>query len=372
MKLTTIGQDRIVAERFAEHHDEARRTTTGKVVLRAIADGAQGLTALRRGEIHLLVEVAPIHIPVELGKPGMASRFQAWLVSPPEWDMLLWNVAAGSQADLPLRRALHDALPFSALARSVYGAPGLASEAPVDLHDPTPIDLDELADIKAGEPVRGGLLALPSLDDDARALAGAARTLDELDWPIERGLRQRSTGQLRMTLTWDGQTGRGRSVFEQIETAWHSIGIPVPQASASWTFLISLMRKGDFRVALVHFAGHGDEDLYPLFHSRGATNLAGVDDDQLDTALSDYRAARDRAARDAAKQRIAARLAELRVVSILHAPAQVLLATRRLGDIEFIDDMPRLDVLHLSPDAIDWHRDDAGAGRAGLEAAAQD
>jgi hypothetical protein len=159
-------------------------------------------------------------------------------------------------------------------------------------------------------------------------------------------------------LTWDGQTGRGRAVFEQIERAWRSIGVPVPQASASWTFLISLMRKGEFRVALVHFAGHGDEDLYPLFHSRGATNLAAVDDDELDTALSDYRAAGDRADRDAAKQRVAARLAELRVVSILHAPAHVLLATRRLGEIEFIDDMPRLDVLQLSPDAIDWHRDE--------------
>jgi ABC-type transport system substrate-binding protein len=357
MKLTTISPDRIVAERFAEHHDEARRTPTGRLVLRAIADGSQGLTALRRGEIHLLVEVAPVHVPVELGKPGMASRFRAWLVSPPAWDMLLWNVGAGMQAELPLRRALHDALPSSAIAREVYGAPGLASAAPVDLHEPTPIDLDELADIKAGEPVRGGLLTLPALDDDVRALAGAARALDEQKWVIERGIRQRGTSLLRMTLTWDGQTGRGRSMFEQIERAWRSLGVPVPQASASWTFLISLMRQGDFRVALVHFAGHGDEDLYPLFHSRGATNLAGVDDDELDTALSDYRAAGDRAARDAAKQRIAARMAELRVVSILHAPAHVLLATRRLGELEFIDDMPRLDSLLLSPDAIDWHRE---------------
>ncbi|MFV8755998.1 ABC transporter substrate-binding protein [Nannocystaceae bacterium ST9] len=360
MKLTTIDPDRIVAERFAEHHDPARHSASGRLVLRAIADGAQGLTALRRGEIHLLYEVAPVHVPVELGKPGMAGRFRAWLVSPPEWDMLLWNVGVGMQAELPLRRALHDALPLSAIAREVYGAPGLASEAPVDLHEPTPIDLDALADIKQGEPVRGGLLALPSLDDDLRALGGAARALDEQRWLVERGVRQRGTSQLRMTLTWDGQTGRGRSIFERIEQAWQSIGVQVPQASASWTFLISLMRKGEFRVALVHLGGRGDEDLYPLFHSKGATNLAAVDDDELDTALSDYRAAGDRAARDAAKQRIAARLAELRVVSILHAPAHVLLASRRLGELEFVDDMPRLDVLLLSPDAIDWHRDPSG------------
>ncbi len=359
MKLTTIEPDRLVAERFAEYHDPTRAAATGRLVFRGLADGSQGLTALRRGEIHLLVEVAPVHVPVELGKPGMAGRFRAWLVSPPEWDMLLWNVGAGMQAELPLRRALHDALPISAIARTVYGAPGLASAAPIDQHLPTPIDLDELADIKAGERPRAGLLVLPALDEDARALVGAARALDEQKWLVGRGVRQRANTQLRMTLTWDGQTGRGRSMFETIEAAWQSIGVQVPEASASWTFLLSLMRKGEFRVALVHFAGHSDEDLYPLFHSRGATNLAAVDDDELDTALSDYRAASDRAARDTAKQRIAARMADLRVVSILHAPAHVSLATRRLGELEFIDDMPRLDVLHLSPDAIDWHRQNA-------------
>lgn len=356
MKLSGVGQDRIVAERFADHHDPARIGPTGKLVFRAIADGAQALTALRRGEIHLLPEVAPSHVPVELGKPGMAGRFQAWLVSPPRWDLLLWNLGEGMQSELPLRSALHDALPLSGIARELYGAPSLPSEAPVDLHEPTPIDLDALVDIKPGEPVRGGLLALPLLDDDARALAGAARALDELQWKLERGVRHRATGQLRIAITWDGQTGRGRQMFETIERAWQSIGVQVPEASAAWTFLLSLLRKGEYRVALVHLGGRSDDDLYPLFHSRGATNLAMVDDDELDTALSDYRAAPDRAAREAAKQRIAARIAELRVVSILHAPADVLLASRRLGTLEFVDDLPRLDRLRLDPDAIDWHR----------------
>lgn len=356
MKLGTVGPDRIVAERFVDYHEPARRSPTGKLVFRAIADGAQAMTALRRGEIHLLPEVAPSHVPVELGKPGMAGRFQAWLVSPPRWDMLLWNLGAGMQAELPLRSALHDALPLSAIAREIYGAPGMPSEAPVDLHDPTPIDLDALVDIKPGEPVRGGLLALPSLDDDLRALAGAARALDEQQWKLERGMRQRATGNLRIAITWDGQTGRGKTLFQAIEAAWQSIGVQVPEASASWTFLLSLLRKGEYRVALVHLGGSSDDDLYPLFHSKGATNLAAVDDDELDTALSDYRAAPDRAAREAAKQRIAARIAELRVVSILHAPAEVMLATRRLGALEFVDDMPRLDRLRLDPDAIDWQR----------------
>ncbi len=105
---------------------------------------------------------------------------------------------------------------------------------------------------------------------------------------------------------------------------------------------------------MLHFGGHNDEDLYHLFHSRGASNIAGISDRPLDAALLAYRKAQTRNERDDAKQAIASRLAELRAVSILHAPTQVSLASRRLGTIEFIDDLPRLDILALSPEQIDW------------------
>ncbi|HLT39933.1 MAG TPA: ABC transporter substrate-binding protein, partial [Enhygromyxa sp.] len=338
MAVTSLGQDRIVLERFADYHDPARRTATGKIVLRAINDGAEALTALRRGDVHLLPEVAPVHIPVELGKPGMSGRFVAWLVSPPHYDLLLWNLRSGVQAGPGLRAALHDALPLSAIAREVHYAPGLLIGGPVDLHEPTPIDLTALEDIKLGEPVRGGLLPLPSLDDDTRALIGASAALDALEWPIERGLRQRSGGPLRISLTWDGHSGRPAAMVGQIRAAWEALGVSVPEATASWSYLVTLMRKGEFKAALVDLGGHSDEDLHHLFHSRGAINFAGVSDEQLDRALEDYRGAPDRAARDAAKQRISERLGQLRVVSVLYAPTQVMLGSRRLTGVEFVDD----------------------------------
>jgi hypothetical protein len=284
----------------------------------------------------------------------MSGRFTAWLVSPPHYDLLLWNLGAGAQEHLPLRQALHDALPLSALTREVYGAPGLPIAAPVDLHEPTAIDLDALEDILAGEPVRGGLLALPSLDDDAIALAGAAAALDALDWPIVKGIRQRPGGWLRMTVTWDGHTGRPAAIVGRIKAAWEAIGVVVPEATASWTYVLVLLRDGEFKTAMLHLGGHTDEDLYQLFHSRGGSNFSRVADEELDRALTDYRGAPDRAARDAAKQRIAERLAALRVVSILRAPANVLLASRRVTGIEFVDDIPRLDRLGLTPGDIDW------------------
>lgn len=354
MQLTTFAQDRIVAERFAEYHDPERRAVAAKIVFRAITDGAQALTALRRGEVHLLPDLSPVHVPVELGKPGMSGRFVAWLVSPPHYDLLLWNVASGVQASAPLRGVMHDALPISAIAREVYGAPGLSAAAPIDLHEPTPIDLEALEDIKLGEPVRGGLLALPSLDDDAQALLGAGAGLDALEWPLEQGIRRRPGGSLRISLTWDARTGRPSAIVARIVAAWEAIGVVTPEATAGWNYVLVLLGKGEFKAALLHLGGHSDEDLYELFHSRGAINFSGVADEELDRALADYRGAPDRAARDLAKQRVAERLGQLRVVSMLHAPAHVMLATRRLTGIEFVDDLPRLDRLGLLAGDIDW------------------
>ncbi len=42
----------------------------GRIVLRAIDDGAAAPTALRRAEVHVLAEVAPIHVPKEPAKPA--------------------------------------------------------------------------------------------------------------------------------------------------------------------------------------------------------------------------------------------------------------------------------------------------------------
>jgi hypothetical protein len=69
----------------------------------------------------------------------------------------------------------------------------------------------------------------------------------------------------------------------------------------------------------------------------------------LDGALEEFRAAPDREARHAAELRIAERMAQLRVATVLFAPAPVLLASRRLEGIEWLDDLPRLDALWLRP-----------------------
>lgn len=339
MRLAERGEDRLVFEPIAGDGP--------RIELRAITDGAAGITALRRGAIHVLAEVSPAHVPGELGKPGMAARFKGFLVSPAIYDVVLYNLREGPQAGPRLRGALDQAIPRAELARSVYGEPALAVGVPVDLHAPAEIDLTAIAEGRAAE---AGLEVWeqPEPAADAAAIAAADRVLVELGWVVDRGARRRGTVGLRLPLTWDGGAGLASATARAIRGAWKQLGIAAPNVTAGWAYMLLLLRTGKFSVAMARIAGGSDTDLAPYFHSRGAHNLTGVHDPGLDAALDAYRAAETRAARDAAKAAIAERLTVVRPVSVLHAPLAVLLVSRAVTGLEFVDDLPRLDRLGLT------------------------
>lgn len=346
-----VGEDagEMVFERIAPAPGLASR-----IVLRAIEDGAAALTALRRGEVQVLAEVAPVHVPRELVKPAMAARFHAYLVSPARYDLLLYNLREGPQAGPRLRSALDQGIPRAALALQVYGTAGLEAGAPVDLHAPTPVDLAALAEGKSAE--LGPLSTPPSAEIDAQGRAAADAILTELGWIHERGVRRRQGTVLRLPLTWDASPGLATGVARTLRAGWKQLGVQAPSVTASWPYVqANLLRPGKYSVALARLASGSDADLSPWFHSRGAQNLTGVADPMLDAALEGYRQATTRAERDQAKRTIAARLAELRPVSVLHAPLSVMLLSRALAEVEFVDDLPRLDRLGFLP----GRRDDA-------------
>mgnify|MGYP002777944545 CR=1 FL=1 len=317
-----------------------------RIALRAIDDGAAALTALRRGEVHVLAEVAPVHVPKELAKPAMASRFVAYLVSPPRYDLALFNLREGVQAGPRMRQALDLATPRGELAQQVYGLRGLPAAVPVDLHAPAPIDLVALAEGRDAEAGLGPLAGPPDANADAAGRAAADAILTELGWIFERGVRRRQTATLRLPLTWDPSPGLATGVARALRAGWKQIGIQAPSVTASWGYVVTnLLRAGKFSVALVRLAGASDHDLAPWFHSKGAHNLTGLADGILDAALDAYRLAATRADRDAAKRAIADRLAALRPAIVLHAPVAVTLFSRAVTGIAFADDLPRLDRL---------------------------
>jgi ABC-type transport system substrate-binding protein len=342
MRLAVQAEDRLVFVR-----DPAAPAGPDRLELRAHPDGAAALTALRRGEVHLLAEVAPAHVPRELGKPGMAARFSAFLLSPPRYDLILYNLREGPQAGPRLRGALAQAVPRGALAAEVQGVPGLAAAAPVDLYAPSPVDLVALGEERPAEAGLERWLGPPDAAADAAGLAAADLVLTELGWVLERGQRRRGTTALRLPLTWDGSPGLASATARVVRGAWKQLGVAAPSVTAGWAYVLSLLRAGKFSVALVRLAGTSDMDLSPWFHSRGAHNLGGVADAELDAALDAYRRAATRAERDAAKQAVAARLAAVQPVTVLYAPLQVMLVSRAVTGLEFVDDLPRLDRLGL-------------------------
>ena len=157
---------------------------------------------------------------------------------------------------------------------------------------------------------------------------------------------------------WTGSGGDASQVAASIRDAWRDIGVSVPYATASWGYISGLMRKGEYDVGLARLALDSDGDLFEYFHSAGALNLAGVDDARLDAALEAFRRARDRAARVRAEEAIAARLAALGPVGVLYAPTEVMLVSRRVANLAWIDDRPRLDRLELGPES-GWLAEDA-------------
>ncbi len=324
------------------------------LVLREITDGAEAVSELRRGNVHLVAEMAAGHVPDELAKPAMAPRFEAWLLTPPRYDVIVYNVRTGPPSGPVVRGALDVSLPRAEIAELAGGTPPLPLAAPVDLTPPTPIDMAMLVRAASGPAL--GMAGLPeALDpaEDARGREAAAGVLDQVGWTLDRGWRRRGTTGLRLALMFNDEGGLGKQLAVAVRSAWQEIGIRVPFATASWAYLMGPLRRGDFEVALGRLAERSDADLLPYFHRDGALNVSGVADEELDAALLAFREATTPQARAEAKTRVATRLSELRPVSVLRAPTEVLVVSRRLEGLRFEDDLPVLSGLSLAPPR-DW------------------
>jgi ABC-type transport system substrate-binding protein len=348
MKVATVESDRLVLEAVESLEDEA---VPLRISLVGVSDGAQGLTLLRRGEVQILAEVSPVHLPFELTKPGMAPRFLAFHLTPPQYELLVYNMRRSPQAQSRLRTALDEALPRSVVDEA-YRSIARPIRAPVDVDDPSPVDLSALE--TAGASAAWGTAGLPPAPTyDPQGLVRAGQLLDELGWPLAGTLRRRGNNNLRLVLTWDGARGRSRTLANAIRDGLREVGVHVPYATASWAYIFGLLRRGDFDLGLVRLATHSDADLFDIFHSEGAANLSGISDGELDGALLQYRAATTREQRLQALAQVKQRLEILLPVSVLHASSQVMLVSRRLDGLTFVDDLPKLDTLRLGPEP-DW------------------
>lgn len=309
-----------------------------KIVFQVISDGAQALTLLKRGEVHIIDSMVPSHFPAELLKPGVADRMQAFVRTPPSYDLLLFNTRQSTLKEPLMRRFLSSLLATPAATKT--------STVPVDLYEPMQLDLQAL---QAAESPQEYLKTLPFWQQQNLSLEQGIHVLPQLGWQKKHGVWRRGEQALRLVLLWDGSSGKGQEFASRIRQAWQAIGAQVPSVTASWAYLrVHSLVKREFDVALVRLLLTQDEDLYPWFHSQGVVNLAGISDPTLDRFLEEYRQATTRSQRDALKQAIAVQLATLCPIYVLDAPFSVALISKQIRGLEFVDDLPRLDKLRLN------------------------
>jgi ABC-type transport system substrate-binding protein len=346
MMVASFGEDVLELVRAP---GAARTAGSERLRFEIVTDGALAMVRMRRGDVHITAELPAAFVPDELAKPGMAARFDAWRLTPPRYDLLLYNMRRAPTATRALRDALDTALPRGAIAAVRDDVPAASARVPVDRTPPVEIDLAGLHDAKAA--AKWGAHGLPekaSETADSEATTRAAAALDALGWKIERGVRRRKDTTMRIVLMWDGAGGNSGQAASAVRSTWQKLGVTTPQATASFAYLFGLMTRGEFDVALARLSIPSDADLHPYFHSKGKLNVPGVADAQLDEALERYRDARTRADRERALDDVAARLEAVRAVSVLYAPQQLMLTSVRIENLEFIDDLPRLDTLTLS------------------------
>lgn len=354
MRVESAGDEELIL-RAAETYAGPSRVAPA-IVLRRIDDGARGLTLLRRGELDVLDDVSPIHLPGELAKPGMAARFRGVVLTPPQYDVLLLNARVAPLYDPRLRAVVAASLPHYRLGAVPPATLRTVADVPIDLERPREVDLAALAEATDPRTADAGLPPARVNDDPARAMQ-ASTLLDAAGWTRDRGQRRRGSAWLRLTLMWQGGGGRSGGLAAAVRHGLGELEVSTPYSTAAWSYVRLLLRRGEFEMFLLSMATHEDEDMYALFHRNGALNVTGVRSEALDNALDGYRAAMTAEQRWEAKQRVASALAAEHVALVLHAPARVALFSRRLGDVTFVDDLPRLDVLRRSNDPADgWPR----------------
>jgi peptide/nickel transport system substrate-binding protein len=119
--------------------------------------------------------------------------------------------------------------------------------------------------------------------------------------------------------------------------------------AADFAYLKLQLKRGTFDVALVGIAPRVDSDLSPLLHSRGALNHGAYANNTVDAHLDALRTAIAADDRRRAAQQLHRLLAEDPPFSILYAPVEIMVASKRVRGLANNGRAPRLAGLSLAP-----------------------
>lgn len=141
--------------------------------------------------------------------------------------------------------------------------------------------------------------------------AEARQVLEEAGWRDEDGdgVRERGGQRLAFELLTHRENRYREEAARMIGDALAEIGVRVDVRVVDWPELVRSLQEGRFQAALLGVGLSVDPDAYPLWHSDGHLNFAGLHDREIDRLLEQGRRGGDRRAVYA---RVQERIGELR------------------------------------------------------------
>ena len=239
-----------------------------RVVFRPIADETARTTALRTGEVDVVLQVPAPDVAVLEAADGVVVRS----VPGTFWEYVGLNVRRPPFDDARVRQAVAWAIDRGALAEVVK------------LGGATPLPGGHIPQNHWAH--AGGLSVYPARDlQKARALLAEAGHEDGLDVTLKVGS------------SFAYQVAAAQVVKQQLREA----GIRVELEALESAVFFDSLGKGDFDMTLVGWVGFVDPDewTYELFHSGGRWNQQGFASPEVDALLERGRRERGREARAA-------------------------------------------------------------------------
>ncbi len=293
---------------------------------RSISDPAKALTALRNGELEVLSRLHPGYYPEQLKTPRIKKRFRALRLHPYRLRLLTYNLRKRSLQDRRVRRALDHLINREEMIRQITNGLGKRLSAPLwslsrnfeqKIH-PYPYDRHR-----------------------------AAKLLDAAGWSSKGGKRSKQGHPLAFTLLYSRGSPAMDKAARIIKKEFTAAGVALKIEAADFGFIQARMRYGRFDLTLMGLAPTPEADLSVLFHSRGRLNYGAYSRPLVDSLLESIRRTPRLETRQSIYRRLHRILHEELPSSVLFAPIEVMVVSRRIKGLANNGRWPRMVNLSL-------------------------